>query len=127
MKQFIMGIAILCLAACASPEPVAPPEVPESTEAYVEGNMKLCAAEGGSYQREGMLGWWRCTMPYSDAGKACSDRSDCEGKCLTGADNGGDWSFETGGARGVCQATDSPFGCYAEIIDGRVNGTLCVD
>ena len=129
MKYFLTGLSLFFMAACASPSPAPPIEtkVPEPTKDYSEANMTLCAAAGGNYQRAGMLGWYRCTLPYSDGGKACSDSAHCEGKCLAGPDNGGDWTMEKGGARGACQANDNPFGCYSELINGRVGPALCVD
>lgn len=85
---------------------------------------EACAAKGGEIRQEGLLGTYRCTVPYADAGKACRDKSDCEGKCLLGPDSDAATGEE---ASGVCQANDSPFGCYAEIVDGKVAAALCVD
>lgn len=85
---------------------------------------EACAAKGGEVRQEGMLGTWRCVVPYADAGKACRDKADCEGKCLLPPES----EAVTGGeATGACQANDSPFGCYAEVIDGKVAGAVCVD
>ncbi len=83
-----------------------------------------CAAQGGEVRQEGMLGTYRCTVPYADAGTACSDKSDCEGRCLLppGSD-----AAHGEAATGACQANDSPFGCYAEILGGRVAAAVCVD
>ena len=85
-----------------------------------------CMAEGGEVRQEGMLGLWRCVTPYADAGEICSDRSDCEGRCL-GSDDVTDYNAPPGEAAGRCEADDSPFGCYAEINAGAVTATLCVD
>ena len=81
-----------------------------------------CEAGGGEVRQEGMLGMYRCVTPYADAGKECRSGSDCEGKCL--ARDGAMTGEETIGA---CQANDSPFGCYAEVEDGKVTNALCVD
>ena len=81
-----------------------------------------CAAAGGEVRQEGMLGMYRCVKPYTDAGKECRSGADCEGKCMAVGDEA------TGEeATGACQANDSPFGCYAEIEDGKVMNALCVD
>lgn len=85
---------------------------------------EACAAKGGEVRQEGMLGTYRCTVPYADAGRICRDRSDCEGKCLLGPDSEAATGEE---ATGACQANDSPFGCYAELVDGKVAAALCVD
>lgn len=83
-----------------------------------------CAAKGGEVRQEGLLGAYRCTVPYADAGKACRGEADCDGKCLLPAES----EAVTGDdAVGACQATDSPFGCYAEIEGGKVAAALCVD
>ncbi|MCB2113760.1 MAG: hypothetical protein R3C42_02645 [Parvularculaceae bacterium] len=81
-----------------------------------------CEARGGEVRPEGMLGMYRCVTPYADAGSPCRSGGDCEGKCLADDDT------PVGGETvGVCQADDSPFGCYAEIEDGKVTTALCVD
>ncbi len=85
---------------------------------------EACAAKGGEVRQEGILGGYRCTVPYADAGKACAGKADCEGKCLAPPE----LEAETGAAAtGACQANDSPFGCYAEIIDGKIAEAICVD
>lgn len=83
-----------------------------------------CAARNGEVRQEGLLGTWRCVIPYADAGKACRDKTDCEGKCLLPPDSDAVTGAE---ATGACQANDSPFGCYAEVVDGKVAAALCVD
>lgn len=85
-----------------------------------------CAAQGGEVRQEGLLGMWRCVVPYSDAGASCSDASDCEGRCFA-RDDVTDYEAEPGAAVGVCEADDSPFGCFAEIETGNVAPMLCVD
>ncbi len=85
-----------------------------------------CTAQGGEVRQEGLLGLWRCVVPYSDAGEACSDASDCEGRCF-GRDDVTDYEAEPGAAVGVCEADDSPFGCFAELEGGDVAPMLCVD
>ena len=117
----------------ASPEDVYPREDGEVQEKTIDDlraeslaaiDKEACAAKGGEVRQEGMLGAWRCTTPYGDAGKACRDKADCEGKCLTSPESDAITGEE---AVGVCQATDSPFGCYAEVVDGKVAAALCVD
>ena len=85
-----------------------------------------CAAQGGVVQQEGLLGLWRCVVPYADAGAQCSDSSDCEGRCFAN-DDVTDYNAAPGAAVGICEANDSPFGCFAEIENGDVAPMLCVD
>ncbi len=95
-------------------------------QAWAEIDQDACKAKGGDVRAEGMMGMPRCVTPYSDAGDICSSTSDCGGKCL-GDDNVTDYNARAGEMKGVCAANDSPFGCYAEIIDGTATGFLCVD
>ncbi|HNS88030.1 MAG TPA: hypothetical protein PKH09_14100 [Parvularculaceae bacterium] len=91
-------------------------------ESLAAVDQEACAAAGGAVRREGMLGMYRCVIPYADAGKQCRSSDECQGKCLVNDDAAvGD------DAVGACQANDSPFGCYAEIEDGKVTTAICVD
>ena len=119
----------LLLAACATvPEPEVPPAdavVPEATESFSAENEALCQAAGGSYGPAGMMGWYRCTMPYADGGDVCSDSPECEGQCRASMDD--QPSMEGEPVTGTCQMNDNRFGCYGTVEDGRVGGFLCVD
>ena len=81
-----------------------------------------CLTKGGFVERAGLLGYERCTMRYSDGGNICIDSSNCEGKCLATPQDS-----QTNAVSGLCQKTDSPFGCYAEVVAGKVGPALCVD
>ena len=85
-------------------------------------DQEACAAAGGEARQEGMLGMYRCVKPYADAGKACRSKSDCEGKCLATDDAAPDADIT-----GACQADDSPFGCNAEVEDGKITEAICID
>ncbi len=78
------------LAACSSTPPVADTTTaapaPEASEAYREARDVDCQAAGGTLQRLGRLQREQCVIPYADAGKACSRKSDCTGQCLAGAE-----------------------------------------
>ena len=91
-------------------------------ESLASVDQAACAAAGGEVRQEGMLGMYRCVTPYADAGKECRSGDECEGKCLSTGDA---MTGEEG--VGACQANDSPFGCYAEIEDGKVTHAICVD
>lgn len=118
------------LAACSS----APPAVdtaaqataatsPEAAEAYQEARDVDCQAAGGSLQRLGRLQRVQCVIPYADAGKTCSRKSDCTGQCLaTGEVVAGVV------VSGTCQRDASQtFGCRQRIDDGKAQATICVD
>lgn len=145
--RVLLATLALTLAACARPAepaveaPAAPAGGDESypvddlpvqektiedlrAESLAAIDKEACAAKRGEIRQEGLLGTWRCVVPYADAGKACRDKADCEGKCLLPPESTAATDEE---ATGACQANDSPFGCYAEIVDGRVAAALCVD
>ncbi|MEZ5998448.1 MAG: hypothetical protein R3B98_07125 [Hyphomonas sp.] len=83
-----------------------------------------CEAAGGEVMMAGLLGHESCVQPYPDAGRACSDASDCLGQCML--DPSADVSMGDP-ATGTCQRTDSPFGCYATVRNGIAQPALCVD
>lgn len=91
-------------------------------QSLAEIDKEACASSGGEVRQEGMLGMYRCVKPFADAGKACRSRSDCDGKCLATDD-----AMPDAEVVGVCQAVDSPFGCYAEVEGGKIQPAICVD
>lgn len=108
-----MGAA---LSACSTRAPSSAAATPADAQA-------ACAARGGVMQPLGRLQREQCVVPYADAGKACTTKSDCTGQCLatTGVDAGT-------AARGVCQRDASEnFGCRQRIDGGVAQGTICVD
>lgn len=141
MKAIVILAALAAfplLAACAAPENAdaqneeeAASDEPKSIEemreeALANIDQEACAEAGGEVRQEGMMGLPRCVIPYADAGKICSDESDCEGRCLA-SDDVSDYDAAPGEIQGRCEADDSPFGCYAEIHDGTIEGAICVD
>lgn len=85
-----------------------------------------CAAKGGRIRQEGMLGLWRCTVRFPDAGKVCRDGDDCKGRCIAKNETA-DRAQNPQPMTGVCEDDDSPFGCYGLIEDGTSQGFICVD
>jgi hypothetical protein len=37
---------------------------------------------GGFMAKRGLTPWPTCFIPFSDGGKSCSDKADCQGQCL---------------------------------------------
>jgi hypothetical protein len=87
-----------------------------------------CAAKGGEVKRVGMSGAPACVIPYADAGKVCSRNSDCLGACLVVL-GGDDQPVPKAGEpmAGTCEATNSTFGCFTEIEEGKATASVCVD
>ncbi|WP_286074598.1 hypothetical protein [Stenotrophomonas sp. 59] len=118
------------LAACGSAPPVADTPAPagaattpEAAEAYREARDVDCQAAGGTLQRLGRLQREQCVIPYADAGKACSRKSDCTGQCLASGE-----AAAGSAATGTCQRdVRQNFGCRQRIDEGKAQGTICVD
>lgn len=111
----LTAVAVLLLGACAAPS--GQPAAPSANNLAAQ-----CAAKGGSIQPVGKAQIPTCVTPYADAGKACTDKSQCQGNCilegnLEAADN----------VTGQCQKTDRQFGCYAKVVNGKSTGAICVD
>jgi putative hemolysin len=126
MRLAFMLTALLALTACSSTSPTAPASgaapAPASSFAADEAS---CAAAGGELKPLGRLQRMQCVVPYADAGKVCSAKSDCTGQCLAE----GDSEIAPGTkATGVCQRDVSQnFGCRQRIDGGVAQGTICVD
>ncbi len=128
--RFLASLALAALlAACSSTPPAADttaqpaaPDTPEATEAYQEARDVDCRAAGGTLQPLGRLQRVQCVIPYADAGKSCTDGSQCAGDCVT------ETAHQDGAqVAGQCQADDRPFGCFAKVEDGRATGGICID
>jgi hypothetical protein len=56
-------------------------EPKEKVEASSSGTSE-CTKAGGVLKKIGMAQTEVCAIPYSDAGKRCSDKADCLGVCV---------------------------------------------
>lgn len=109
--------------ALTSVSDIAQTPVPPPTDGRLsEADRNTCLKTGGIVERAGLLGAERCTRPYSDAGQVCSDSAQCEGQCRTTSDV----PFGSP-VTGICQPSDNPFGCFAEVNNGVAGPGLCVD
>lgn len=105
------------------PPPYTPrPDIADRPGALTPAQRTDCLKSGGVVERAGLLGAERCTIRYDDAGMICADSVNCQGQCRA---SGNPAIGEQ--ATGVCQANNNPFGCYAEIKNGRAEPMLCVD
>jgi putative hemolysin len=109
--------AAFLLAACAPTAQQAAQPAPSANALA-----SACAAKGGSIRPVGKAQIPVCVTPYADAGKACTDKSQCQGACVL------EGNLEAQGpVTGACQKTDRQFGCYAKVVDGKATATICVD
>lgn len=110
----VTALAALLLVGCA---PTAEPAAPTAASLAA-----ACSAKGGTIQPVGRAQIPTCVTPYADAGKACTDKSQCQGQCVL------EGNLEAQGeVTGACQKTDRQFGCYARVINGKATGAICVD
>ena len=85
-----------------------------------------CESVGGTVRRAGMAGWEHCIQNMPDAGKVCSDSSDCTARCEIPPQEGREYSPGEA-ATGQCAPTDEIFGCFTRVENGKADATLCVD
>ncbi len=120
-------------------------QAPSETE--TDAAIARCLDEGGTWQSSTML-TASCVRPTTDAGRACTDKAQCQGLCVPGADAYDETgcSNERGVSvcsnrrrllaragdtlQGVCAATRrdvQPTNCGAHIVDGRLVIEGCAD
>jgi hypothetical protein len=81
-----------------------------------------CKAKGG-YESKGGFGEPFCQFRYSDGGKVCTGKADCQGSCLTD-----DQAPAGTPVVGHCTAEQSVFGCYGDVEAGKaVDDFGCAD
>ena len=86
-------------------------------------DQEQCRAEGGFIRGVGIFGTPACVKPLPDAGKVCSDKSECQGLCKAPED-----AVVGSSSTSTCQAdTHDIYGCYDMIEKGTVVGGICFD
>jgi hypothetical protein len=110
--------AALMLAACTAN---APP--PKASPAINSGDPVACGAAGGTIRPVCRLQRPMCVIPYADAGKACTDDSQCQGGCLYE----GAAVAANGTTTGLCRKDNDPCGCIEHLKDGKRVSGVCVD
>lgn len=84
-----------------------------------------CLAAGGTWGAAGLFGTLSCNVPTKDAGKVCTDNSQCEAGCVyIGLEKA---EADNVGQQGTCKAYTSPFGCWSYITNGVIKPGICVD
>lgn len=126
LKASLLCIGISGCAQMMEPPPPPPPPLPppELEAPFTPAQSKACKQKGGKMQSGGRMQSYVCVIKYTDGGKSCRDKADCQGKCI---ESGG--AFETIGknAVGQCQKSSEPWGCYAEIKAGVKQAWMCRD
>jgi putative hemolysin len=128
VHKLILAAVFAALCACA-PAVAPEPSTPRTIAAAAPGDstdIANCAARGGVVDTVGRMQRQVCRVPYADAGKTCSNKSDCTARCILDREEG---DTEPGNSRvtGKCQQYETQFGCFSEVDGGRVTSTICVD
>ena len=116
-KSILAAALALVMVSCA---PAPPPPVVASASPDVAA----CTARGGTVRPVCRMQRPACVIAYSDAGKTCSDKSDCQGR---GLHEGEPPTDPTSAVTGRCQATSDPCGYFTTVVKGRMGPGLCVD
>ena len=124
-------LVAIALAACNSTTTTVnkvdpPPSIPAVSLSQLAGSLKTeaaCSAKGGKWGKVGMRQQFACELRTNDAGKACTDSSQCQVACIVVDANIAPSSKVTG----QCYGSTLLFGCRAYVRDGKAEPTLCAD
>jgi putative hemolysin len=125
-QAWLMTVSVIVawgLAGCSTqPLPLAVAGAAADTTAV--SRQAQCAQQGGRWTAIGRAQNWTCLVDYPDAGKACTDTAQCQGRCLVQ----GEFLAAGKPAAGVCQRDASQrFGCRQPVENGLAGQVLCVD
>jgi hypothetical protein len=82
-----------------------------------------CLEEGGGWKQMGLARSFGCERKSTDGGKACTDSSQCQFRCLAVPL----FTTTTNPVSGECARTNLPFGCRVFVEAGRIVQGPCVD
>ncbi|MBC6981859.1 hypothetical protein [Caulobacter sp. 17J80-11] len=111
------ALSLILLAGCAPTETAAPKPVADSSV-----DVASCQAKGGTVKPVCRRQLPQCVIAYPDAGKSCTDGSQCAGDCLYQGD-----AAPGTPVTGQCQADSDPCGCKTPVVGGKVGMGRCVD
>lgn len=120
MRNAWMAAALLLAAGCSGMAQQ-PDAVPPAT---AMPDQQACQQQGGRWTAIGRAQNGTCLVDYPDAGKACTDAAQCQGRCLLQGEH-----LPSGQpAKGTCQRDASErFGCRQPVENGVAGSVLCVD
>ena len=96
--------------------------------AMSESDRSKCLASGGSIAIMGLSGSEGCVHRMPDAGKPCTDGSQCKAGCFLDEARATPKDKEPGArVTGSCAPTDYIFGCRSPVVEGKASPGLCVD
>lgn len=104
----LLIVSVACVGSCS-----APPKRLTSTE------VRVCRVQGG-YESHAPFGSPFCQFRYGDAGKTCSGKADCQGRCLSYFYGQPNEQKIGNSVAGKCEAERSTFGCYGTVEGGKL-------
>ena len=108
-------IALVILGSCDLHRPI----TRHNLRHLSETDLRACVAKGG-YEDSGGFGEVFCQFRYSDGGKICSGKKDCQGRCLVELGGSGPQTNIGDRAVGQCQVVLQTFGCSQTVEGGKV-------
>ena len=104
---------------------------PTKSVTDIPKDQATCEAQGGKWSRIGLAPRESCNLPTLDAGKVCSDSSECEGACLADLSRADQDRIRKDKAvietQGKCTPWRIVVGCTAPVTGGKVKDIMCVD
>jgi hypothetical protein len=114
------------MAVLAGCSPARDPFVKERREAMGKANVEACKLKGGHMEPVCLMGIPACVAAFQDAGRPCTDSSQCSGGCILDP-----WATEQpkpgDAASGICRQNNNPCGCYTSTVNGRADAGVCYD
>jgi hypothetical protein len=106
-------------------------EVCLQSYAVVEEYQTWCEEQGGYFDYIGLYPVKQCNLPASDFGKECTSDSQCESMCMPELTDDEYEMLRNGiaieNASGKCAQWKIVVGCMPYIVDGTVEGEICID
>jgi hypothetical protein len=141
IRNLLLALAAIAIASCTAPPPgdasatfigvdgkplvSAEGVIDSSVQEALTADPAACAKAGGVLQPVCRMGRPMCVVTFADAGKSCTDGSQCAaGRCYAKTPKGSAAGESTSGQ---CAASNNPCGCNQRVEDGVALPTLCVD
>lgn len=117
VTAIVAAMLMLALAACSAlPAPLFVTPQPTAAAVVPSDNEQDCLDQGGAWGPQGRAQTDMCDLPATDAGKSCTDSSQCQGLCLASGTP----------ATGACSPRTINFGCHDIMADGS-RMAICID
>lgn len=117
----LLGLSLLLAASMAA-------NGQQRSQKLTEVERQRCLAADGYVAIMGLSGNEGCVHRMPDAGKSCTDGSQCKAGCyLDRSRPGVQHPRSRATVTGVCAATDYGFGCRTAVKDGRAMPGMCAD